>query len=460
LTFIGGPFGVEPSVKAAGNLYAIIGFAVMPFVWALPECLITYELSALYPCASGGVRWVEEAFGVQIGLMFGYLSWLGGVINGATYPVLFFEYVMSQFYPHTSSSEIHGLLRYGILFGMTLLLSFVNYRGLDVVGKTSIIIFVLSMSPFVIMIVIGFTKVDPEKWLQTPRTDYEEQFDDDALDTKGWFPLSYLGGIVFRPFVNNLYWNFNNFDQAGHYSGAVPQKTLQRGIAGSLLLVSATYLLPILVTTGATDIRQDDWTAGTLAVAGTDIAGRWLGNWIVVSAAICLIASFFAELSADSMQLMGMSDRSQIPSIFSHRSKFDTPSYAILMCLMVMACVLPLSFHVIVELTNFSYCIAVTMEFLAFAQLRIRGGDATKGRKIVYVLVLILPMLYNILVVLLASYATYIFGISMILFGFLLIKASQICDFCCGCIRSERCNDAIAEEREPNEVSSSGGTFA
>ena len=56
----GGPFGVEPSLKAAGNLYAIIGFAVMPFLWSIPEAVMTYELSSLYPCASGGVRWVRS----------------------------------------------------------------------------------------------------------------------------------------------------------------------------------------------------------------------------------------------------------------------------------------------------------------------------------------------------------------------------------------------------------------
>eukprot|EP00956_Cyclotella_meneghiniana_P027028 scaffold59799_cov56-Cyclotella_meneghiniana.AAC.1 len=33
----GGPFGTEPSVKAAGNLYAIIGMTLMPFLWAAPE---------------------------------------------------------------------------------------------------------------------------------------------------------------------------------------------------------------------------------------------------------------------------------------------------------------------------------------------------------------------------------------------------------------------------------------
>ena len=78
-TMSGGPIGVEPSIRAAGNLYAIIGFAVMPFLWALPEVLITTELGLRYPCASGGVRWVEEAFGSKAGLLVGYLGWISAL---------------------------------------------------------------------------------------------------------------------------------------------------------------------------------------------------------------------------------------------------------------------------------------------------------------------------------------------------------------------------------------------
>ena len=127
----GGPFGIEPTLKAAGNLYAIIGVCVMPFIWSLPEALITYEMSSRFPCASGGVRWVsivavrvhqvfsvmfhsythsllcksiyisyillvhqtEEAFGETWGLLVGYLGWISGVTNNASYPVLFLSYV-------------------------------------------------------------------------------------------------------------------------------------------------------------------------------------------------------------------------------------------------------------------------------------------------------------------------------------------------------------------------------
>lgn len=74
----GGPFGCETSVRAGGNFFALLGFLVMPFVWSLQEALMTAELGTVFPEASGGVAWVEEAFGTNMGWMTGYLGWIAG----------------------------------------------------------------------------------------------------------------------------------------------------------------------------------------------------------------------------------------------------------------------------------------------------------------------------------------------------------------------------------------------
>ena len=66
----------------------------------------------------------------------------------------------------------------------------------------------------------------------------------------------------------------------------------------ALFLSSSAYLIPILIATGATDIPQSDWKVGTFAVAGSQIAGEWLGSWIVVSAAICTVAAYCSEINA------------------------------------------------------------------------------------------------------------------------------------------------------------------
>jgi hypothetical protein len=77
----GGPFGVETTVRAGGNFYALVGFLVMPFCWSLQEALLTAELGSTFVEASGGVAWVEEAFGPGAGWIAGYLGWIAGATD-------------------------------------------------------------------------------------------------------------------------------------------------------------------------------------------------------------------------------------------------------------------------------------------------------------------------------------------------------------------------------------------
>jgi hypothetical protein len=74
----GGPFGVETTVRAGGFFFALLGFLVFPFIWSLQEALMTAELGTTFVEASGGVAWVEEAFGPGLGWMSGYLGWIAG----------------------------------------------------------------------------------------------------------------------------------------------------------------------------------------------------------------------------------------------------------------------------------------------------------------------------------------------------------------------------------------------
>ncbi len=74
----GGPFGVETTVRSGGYFYSLLGFLVFPFVWSIQEAFMTAELGTAFPEASGGVVWVEEAFGPLAGWLAGYLSWVAG----------------------------------------------------------------------------------------------------------------------------------------------------------------------------------------------------------------------------------------------------------------------------------------------------------------------------------------------------------------------------------------------
>lgn len=49
----GGPFGIEDAVGAGGPLLAILGFALLPLLWSVPEALVTAELATAFPEDAG-----------------------------------------------------------------------------------------------------------------------------------------------------------------------------------------------------------------------------------------------------------------------------------------------------------------------------------------------------------------------------------------------------------------------
>ena len=113
----GGPFGIEPSIRAGGNFYAILGFLLFPLVWSVPEALVTAELGSAFQDPSAGVAWVEEAFGESMGSMCGYLGWVSGATDNAIYPTLFLEYVTSV--AGWDKEEFSGWTRFGYVAMIT-----------------------------------------------------------------------------------------------------------------------------------------------------------------------------------------------------------------------------------------------------------------------------------------------------------------------------------------------------
>jgi amino acid transporter len=172
-------------------------------VWVIPEALITAEMSTAMPEASGAVAWVDNAFGPYWAFQKGWFSWLSGVTDNALYPILFLDclvdlmnkqcipagddsvctsvpsifsvdyaagYVDSLGIYHTGDAKF----RYSVIIAITLLLTYLNYRGLDVVGNLVIVICILSLIPFAIFCIYGAFKVQPLRWLEIPPGGYKD----------------------------------------------------------------------------------------------------------------------------------------------------------------------------------------------------------------------------------------------------------------------------------------------
>lgn len=430
----GGPFGVEESVRSAGSLCTLCGFLLAPLVFSVQEAAMTAELAAAFPEASGGVAWVETAWGPRAGWMAGYLGIISGMTDNAIYPVLFLDYLTevlkssdaSTNETDTEDGSLHPVWRFILLAGMSIVLAYINWRGLEVVGTMSILICCLSMSPFILMTIIGVFQCDPSRWLELP-----EPIDDSK---------SPLSGVLWRPFINNLFWNLNSFDAVSSIAADTedPGRVFPRAMFWSVLLVVTGYFVPLLVALGATDAPSQAWEDGYLARVAEDIAGPWLGAWTVFAAAISNIALFLAEMSADSFQCMGMAERGFLPKCFATRSRHGTPTYGIALGTAVIVVLGVTNLDKLIEMLNFNYSAALLLEYTAFIKLRVTLPHLARPWRVPLstsgcILALIPTVSLIILTMCLATPATLTFSIGTTLAGLLIYQTKARWAYVCAC---------------------------
>lgn len=395
----GGPFGVEDSVNAAGPLLALVGFLVFPFIWSIPEAMITAELGTMFPENAGYVIWVSSAFGPFWGFQQGWMKWLSGVIDNAVYPVLLLDYLKSAI-PALGG----GWPRILAVLLLTVALTYMNYRGLAVVGWLAVLLGVFSLLPFVVMGLISIPKLQPSRWL-----------------------VVNLHRIDWNLYLNTLFWNLNYWDSISTLGGEVkdPRRTLPKALFYAVILVVSGYFFPLLIGTGAVKLDTEQWTDGYFSDIAKMIGGVWLRVWLQVASALSNMGMFVAEMSSDSFQLLGMAERGMLPKIFARRSRHGTPLVGILFSASGVVLLSWLSFQEIVAAENFLYCFGMILEFLAFIRLRVKFPAANRPYKIPVgtvgaILLCIPPAGLICLVLALSSLKILIISLIAVLLGFVM----------------------------------------
>ncbi|XP_050232440.1 probable polyamine transporter At1g31830 isoform X2 [Mercurialis annua] len=395
----GGPFGVEDSVQAAGPLLALLGFLIFPFIWSIPEALITAEMSTMFPENGGYVVWVSSALGPYWGFQQGWMKWLSGVIDNALYPVLFLDYLKSAI-PALES----GFPRIVAIIVLTAALTYMNYRGLTIVGWAAILLGVFSLLPFVFMGLVAIPRLEPSRWL--------------VVD---------LSNVNWGLYLNTLFWNLNYWDSISTLAGEVdnPSRTLPKALFYAVVLVVFAYFFPLLIGTGAVPLDRDLWSDGYFSEIAKVIGGVWLRSWIQGASAVSNMGMFVAEMSSDSFQLLGMAEHGMLPDFFAKRSRYGTPLAGILFSASGVVLLSWLSFQEIVAAENFLYCFGMIMEFIAFVKLRMQSPETPRPYKIPVgtvgaILICIPPTILIMVVLALASLKVMAISMVAVLIGFVM----------------------------------------
>lgn len=319
-----GPFGLEEQVTTSGPGLTLLYHLLLPFFWCIPVSLATAELTTAMPVEGGFYRWVRAGYGNFWGFLAGWWNWSASWLLGASYAVLFSDYLKFYF------PDLIGWKHYLVSLGLIALLSYINIRGIQMVGALATVLEILILLPVIALCLIAATK-----WQQNPFVPF----------TPPHVPPFQVFGVGLALGL----WLYSGYEQMSSVAEEVenPQRNYPLALALVVPLSIATYFLPTLLSLAALGNWQD-WRTAYFSQAALLIGGRWLGLAMTLAATITNISILNATILTSTRMPSAMAEDGYLPQLFAAKHpRFGTPWVAILVSGVIYAL---LSFHTLAQL--------------------------------------------------------------------------------------------------------------
>ena len=357
-TVSGGPYGLEPLLTYAGQHGAILLLLLTPLLWDVPAIYTVLELNSMMPVTGGYYKWVKYALGNRWGFYEGWWTWLYTFVDLAIYPVLFVIYA-GFFFPGADAYKLPLCLVFiWISAGL-------NILGIVPVGKVSLFLGAIVLTPFIILYVLAFYHHSGSIALPAPG----------------------LKGITFPSLGMALYtimWNCLGWDNTTTYAEEV-EKPIRSYLTSTIIafaIVIVVYFFVIWVSqlSGISAVRLKD--EGFPAVA-TIVGGHWLGALIAVGGMASCLGIYASVLLSVSRVPMVMAEDKLLPSKLNKQHKrFNTPYISIIVCSLVVSAMVHWDLEALFIIDVTIYGAGLALEYVSLIKLRIKEPDTYRPFKI------------------------------------------------------------------------------
>ncbi|MGB8581047.1 MAG: APC family permease [Candidatus Sulfotelmatobacter sp.] len=312
----GGPFGLEDMVTTSGPGLTLIYLLVLPFFWCIPVSLVSAELTTAMPVEGGFYRWTRAAFGDFWGFLAGWWNWSASFLLGGAYAVLFTDYL----FPGTS-----GWKHYLVSVALIAMITWINVRGIQMVGKVATALELFIFVPVMIMIVMGLMK-----WHQNPFVPF--------------VPPHQPRFKVFGVGLALGLWLYSGYEQLSTVAEEVenPKRAYPRALALVVPLSIAAYFLPTLAGLASAGEWQN-WHTGFFSdaakIIGGSLFGRpWLGTWMTLAAMVGNVALLNSTVLTTTRMPFAMAEDGYLPAALTRKhSRYGTPWLAIVISAIIYA---------------------------------------------------------------------------------------------------------------------------
>jgi amino acid transporter len=315
----GGPFGLEDMVTTSGPGMTLIYLLVLPFFWCIPVSLVSAELTTAMPVEGGFYRWTRAAFGDFWGFLAGWWNWSASFLLGGAYAVLFTDYLANYF------PGITGWKHYLVSVALIAVITWINVRGIQMVGQVATALEIFIFVPVITMVVIGFLH-----WHHNPFT-----------------PLIPPHQPTFKIFGVGLalgLWLYSGYEQLSTVAEEVenPQRAYPQALALVVPLSIAAYFLPTLAGLASAG-HWEQWHTGYFSDAARIIGGSfrghpWLGTWMTLAAMVGNVALLNSTVLTTTRMPFAMAEDGYLPAALTRKhSRYGTPWLAIAVSAIIYA---------------------------------------------------------------------------------------------------------------------------
>lgn len=349
---VGGGYGFEDGIGAAGPLITLIVCIILPWLWAFPTGLAVAELSTSVPSNSGVLMWTNAAFPPFVSVMCILATIFITFIGNATYPNLTAEYAENL--GHLSAAETAA-----VKVGVVAICCILNCVGVEIVGSSSIILCCITILPFSLLTLIqlfghGFNKA-------VLYVDLKE--------------------VNWANFFSIISWNYANIENAGAVVEEVanPRKALPKAMMLLMFSTYVAYVMPMLAGVSAEGVGQDysKWEAGHWPEVAKTIGGDWLKYMLFSGALLSGVGFTLTSMCCTSRLLAGMGTMEMFPKRLSRFIGYYHPRLGTPIPAVVLNAVVTLVFSVSLDFTNVValcqsiYCLRMILIYAAVVKLRL-----------------------------------------------------------------------------------------
>jgi amino acid transporter len=343
----GGPFGLEDMVTTSGPGMTLIYLLVIPFFWSIPVSLVAAELTTAMPVEGGFYRWARAGFGDFWGFLAGWWNWCASFLLGAAYAVQFSDY-LGFYFP-----QLTGWKHYVVSLAVIALITWINVRGIQAVGKFATGLELFILLPVAVLIVVGLTK-----WRHNPFVPvvppHQPMF--------GVFGVGLALGL----------WLYSGYEQCSTVAEEVekPQRTYPLALAIVVPMSVAVYFLPTLVSLAALGNWQD-WHTRYFSDAARLVGGPWLGAWMTVAAMVTNVSLLNATALTSTRMPFAMADDGYLPrGLTAIHPRYGTPWISIVASSVVYALLSVLTLTQLISVYSWLRIATTILTVLAAWQLR------------------------------------------------------------------------------------------